>query len=60
MSPGPKPVARLLDAITARAQPICLSLLFISVAALLALPALQRKIKFDEKSLLVGGARPVG
>lgn len=53
-----KPLLRLLDAVSARSGALSTLFLCIGVAGLLALPLFERKVKFDEKSLMAGGARP--
>ena len=58
--PGPKkkPLMRLLDALSDKAQSISVFLLAGGLLGLLALPLLERAIGFDEKGLLAGGAFP--
>jgi hypothetical protein len=54
----PKPLVRLLRGLTREAGRITGLLMLAAVVGLCALPLMERTIKFDEKSLMVGGARP--
>lgn len=57
-APAKKPLIRLLDAAIDRAWPLTLLLVALGYVGLLLLPLAERPIKFDEKSLSVGMARP--
>lgn len=53
-----KPLAALLELITRRAQPLTALLLASGLVWLLLLPLAERRVKMDEKSLMVGAAVP--
>ncbi len=53
-----KPLARLLDAVAARANAVTYVLLFVGIAWFAVLPTLQRRVGFDENALLAGSAHP--
>ena len=53
-----KPLAALLDFITQRAQALTALLLVSGLVWLLLLPLGERRVKMDEKSLMVGAAVP--
>ncbi|EFJ40059.1 hypothetical protein VOLCADRAFT_120064 [Volvox carteri f. nagariensis] len=53
-----KPFLRLLTIIASKAHILSLWLIFASILGLLALPLLDRQIRFDEKGLLAGLAHP--
>lgn len=53
-----KPLAALLDFITQRAQALTALLLVSGLVWLLLLPLGERRVKMDEKSLMVGVAVP--
>jgi glycosylphosphatidylinositol transamidase len=53
-----KPLAKLLALAVAHATPLALALLVAAVLAPLSLPALERKLDFEESGPLPGSARP--
>lgn len=53
-----KPILRLLDGLVRHADSLSCLLLLMGLLGLLALPLVERTVKFDEKSLMVGNAYP--
>lgn len=51
-----KPLIKLLDLIVAHANALSIIFMLVGLLGLLALPAFERRIKFDEKALMAGGA----
>ncbi len=56
--PGKKPLARLLDVVVNHSGVVTVLLVAYGVLGFALLPAMDRRIKFDENALLAGSARP--
>jgi hypothetical protein len=53
-----KPIAKLIGLVLAHAEPLFWLLVFAGFLGPFFLPLVERRIKFDEKSLLLGAAHP--
>ena len=51
-----KPLARLLDALVAKADSMTIALIVFGMVWFICLPLHERSVKAEEKSLMIGGA----
>jgi hypothetical protein len=57
-APGKRPLARLLELVVRHSDALALLLVAYGLVGFALLPAMQRKVGFDENALLPGSAQP--